>query len=162
MPDLDNGRDQNASARGSRRPALLTVLIVVVALEALLVLALAVWLLIDLLTLRPASYPSAVAITVLAFLTAAWVIATVVGLIRRGGWARASTVTIQILQLAVAVGCFQGLYARPDLGWALLVPAVVAGVLAVMPSVAQATARKTGPRDTSAPNNTPRNTGQHE
>ena len=152
MPDLDNGRDQNASARGSRRPALLTVLIVVVALEALLVLALAVWLLVDLLTLRPASYPSAVAITVLAFLTAVWVIATVVGLLRRGGWARASTVTIQILQLAVAVGCFQGLYARPDLGWALLVPAVLAGVLAVMPSVVQATAR----------NSAPRNTEQHE
>ena len=147
MPDLDNGRDQNPSARGSRRPALLTVLIVVVALEALLVLALAVWLLVDLLTLRPASYPSAVAITVLAFLTAVWVIATVVGLIRRGGWARASTVTIQILQLAVAVGCFQGLYARPDLGWALLVPAVLAGVLAVMPSVVQATARNTAPRN---------------
>lgn len=125
------------------RPALLVVLIVVVALEAVLVAGLAVWLLIDLLTVRPASYPSAVAITVLAFLATAWVIATAVGLLRRRGWARASALTIQILQLAVAVGCFQGLYARPDLGWALLVPAVVAGVLAVAPPVVRATARNT-------------------
>ena len=150
MPDPQNPRD-------SRRPALLIVLTVLVALEAVLVLALAVWLLIDLLTVRPESYPSAVAITVLAFLAAAWVIATVAGLLRRRSWARASTVTIQILQLAVAVGCFQGFYARPDLGWALLVPAVVAGVLAVMPSVVRATARDTEPRDTE-----PRNTEQHE
>ena len=125
------------------RPPLLVVLAVIVGLEALLVLGLAVWLLIELLTVRPESYPSAVAITVLAFLAAAWAIGTFAGLLRRGGWARASALTIQILQLAVAVGCFQGLFARPDLGWALLVPAVVAGVLAVSPSVVRATARNT-------------------
>ena len=51
--------------------------------------------------------------------------------------------TIQILQIAVAVGCFQGLVARPDLGWALLIPAIVAGVLALTPSVVRATVRNT-------------------
>ncbi|MCW2571411.1 MAG: hypothetical protein JWO88_1469 [Frankiales bacterium] len=143
MRDLHNAADGAIPARTSGRPALLTTLTVILALEAVLVVAVAAWLLIDLLTVRPESYPSAVAITVLAFLAAAWVGATVVGLLRRRSWARASTVTIQILMLAVAVGCFQGLYARPDLGWALLVPAVVAGVLAVMPSVVQATTRNT-------------------
>ncbi|MGO4536346.1 hypothetical protein [Leifsonia sp. 2MCAF36] len=149
MPDPRNGdrvaSDSAATTPVSRRPALLIVLTVLVALEAVLVLAVAVWLLIDLLTVRPDSYPSAVAITVLAFLAAVWVVATVVALVRRRSWARASTVTIQILQLAVAVGCFEGLYARPDLGWALLVPAVVAGVLAVLPSVVRATPRTTDP-----------------
>jgi hypothetical protein len=71
------------------------------------------------------------------------VVATFVGLLRRRSWARASALTIQILQLAVAVGCFQGLFARPDLGWALLAPAVVAAVLAVSPPVVRATARNT-------------------
>lgn len=125
------------------RPALLVVLTVILALEAALVVGVAAWLLIELLTQKPQSYPSAVAIVVLVFLAAAWLIATVVGVARRRPWARASTLTIQILQLAVAVGCFQGLYARPDLGWALLVPALVAGVLAVSPAVVRASVRNT-------------------
>jgi len=152
VPDPQNTADAAIPARATGRPPLLTVLTVILALEALLVVAVAVWLLVDLLTVRPVSYPSAVAITVLAFLAAAWVILTVIGLLRRRSWSRASALTIQILQLAVAVGCFQGLYARPDVGWALLVPAVAAGVLAVTPSVVRATARDTAPR----------NTGQHE
>jgi hypothetical protein len=143
VPDPQNAAHGAVPTRASGRPALLTVLTLILALEAALVTVVAVWLLVDLLTVRPGSYPSAVAITVLAFLAAAWVVATVVGLLRRRSWARASTLTIQILQVAVAVGCFQGFYARPDLGWALLVPAVVAGVLAVTPSVVRATARNT-------------------
>ncbi|WP_431220487.1 hypothetical protein [Leifsonia xyli] len=143
MPD-----PQIAPVSTPNRPALLLVLAVIVGLEALLVTGAAVWLLVELLTVRPASYPSAVAITVLAFLAAAWAIATTVGLARRRGWARASALSIQILQLAVAVGCFQGLFARPDLGWALLVPAVVAGVLAVAPPVVRATSRAADPRNT--------------
>ena len=139
MPDPQNA----PVAAPTTRPALLLVLAVIVGLEALLVTGVAVWLLVELLTQRPESYPSAIAITVLGFLAAAWAILTVVGLFRRRSWARASALTIQILQLAVAVGCFQGLFARPDLGWALLVPAVVAGVLAVSPAVVRATARNT-------------------
>ncbi|MDR6973301.1 hypothetical protein [Leifsonia shinshuensis] len=143
MPDPQNAPTGVPQAARPARPGLLVLLTVIVALEAVLVLVLAVWLLVDLLTVRPTSYPTAVAITVLAFLAAAWAVSTTVGLLRRQSWARASTVTIQILQLAVAVGCFQGLYARPDLGWALLVPAVIAGVLALTPSVVRATARNT-------------------
>jgi hypothetical protein len=119
------------------------VLTVIVALEAVLVAGLAVWLIVELLTQTPESYPSAVALTVLVVLGAVWVVVTVVGLLRRRGWARASALTIQILQLAVAVGCFQGLFARPDLGWALLLPAIVAAVLCLSRPVVQATARNT-------------------
>lgn len=127
----------------ARWPLSLVVLAVILLLEALLVTGLAVWLLIDLLTLTPDSYTTAIAVFVLAVLAAVWVIATLVGILRRRSWARASTVTIQILMLAVAVGSFQGLVARPDVGWALLIPAVVAGVLAVSPPVVRATARNT-------------------
>ena len=130
----------------SRPPALLA-LAVILFLEAALVTGLAGWLLIELLTVTPESFATAVAIFVLTLLAAIWVIVTAVGILRRRGWARASTVTIQILQIAVAVGCFQGLVARPDLGWALLIPALVAGVLALAPSVVRATVRNTEQHD---------------
>jgi hypothetical protein len=141
VPDPQNAPAAASGQSAVGRPPFLIALTVILALEALLVLALAVWLVVELLTETPQSYPSAVAIVVLVVLAAAWLIATVVGIARRRSWARASALTIQILQLAVAVGCFQGFYARPDVGWALLIPAVVAGVLAVSPSVVGATAR---------------------
>jgi hypothetical protein len=125
------------------RPPALLALAVILFLEAALVTGLAVWLLIDLLTLTPEYLTTAIAIFILTALAAIWVIVTAVGILRKRAWARASTVTIQILQIAVAVGCFQGLVARPDLGWALLIPAIVAGVLALTPSVVRATVRNT-------------------
>ena len=140
MPDPQNAPEA-ATERRPSRPPLLTVLTVILALETALVVVVACWLVYELLTQKPESYPSAVAIVVLVLLAAAWLIATLVGILRLRSWARASALTIQILQLAVAIGCFQGFYARPDVGWALLVPAVVAGVLAVSPAVVRATAR---------------------
>ena len=140
MPDPQNAPEA-ATERRPSRPPLLTVLTVILALETALVVVVACWLVYELLTQKPESYPSAVAIVVLVLLAAAWLIATLVGILRLRSWARASALTIQILQLAVAIGCFQGFYARPDVGWALLVPAVVAGVVAVSPAVVRATAR---------------------
>ncbi|MEY9951125.1 hypothetical protein [Leifsonia sp. EB34] len=141
-----------------RRPPLLIALAVILALEALLVTGLAVWLLVELLTTTPQSYSTAVAITVLVALGAAWLIATLVGILRQHAWARASTVTIQILMIAVAVGSFEGLVGgRPDIGWALVVPAVVAGVLALAPSVVRSTARPDEGGD-----DADRNTATHE
>ncbi len=61
--------------------------------------------------------------------------------------------------VAVAVGSFQGLVARPDVGWALLIPAVVAFVLALAPSVVRATAREVAPDDE---DDDGRNTKTHE
>lgn len=124
------------------RPPLLVALAVILAFEALLVTGLAVWLLYELLTATPQSYTTAIAITLLVVIGAAWLIVTLVGILRLHAWARASAVTIQILMIAIAVGSFQGLVAGPDVGWALLVPAVVAGVLSLAPSVVRATARE--------------------
>jgi hypothetical protein len=116
---------------------------VILFLEALLVIGVAVWLLIELLTVVPESYPSAIAILVLVAIAAVWVAATAIAALQGRGWSRASAVTIQILQIAVAVGSFQGLYARPDLGWALLVPALAGIVLVLTPQVVKATTRNT-------------------
>jgi hypothetical protein len=127
----------------SSRPPLLVALAVILFLEALLVIGVAVWLLIELLTVVPESYPSAIAIFVLVAIAAVWVAATAIAALQGRGWSRASAVTIQILQIAVAVGSFQGLYARPDLGWALLVPALAGIVLVLTPQVVKATTRNT-------------------
>ena len=50
--------------------------------------------------------------------------------------------TWQLVQVFVAIGCFQGLYARPDLGWALLIPSVLVIVLLFTRSVLEATSRR--------------------
>lgn len=143
-PRLDGqGNPVSAAPDAHRRPPLLVALVVLLALEALLVAGAAVWLLVELLTVTPESFTTAVAILVLVVIAAIWVVATAIGALRAQNWSRASAVTIQILQIAVAVGSFQGLYARPDLGWALLVPALVGIVLAVSPQVVKATARNT-------------------
>ena len=56
--------------------------------------------------------------------------ATAVASFRRAPWSRAAAIVWQILQVSIAVGAFQGLFARPDVGWALLVPAItVIGLL---------------------------------
>ncbi|WP_223694713.1 hypothetical protein [Leifsonia poae] len=136
----ESHREANARVH---RPPLLIALVVVLFIEALGVIGVTVWLLVELLTVEPVSYPGAVAIVVLVAIAAAWVVATAIGALQAGSWARASTVTIQILLIAVAVGSFQGFYARPDLGWALLVPALVGIVLALTPQVIKATSRNT-------------------
>lgn len=111
------------------RAALRTVSIVLV-LEALAVIAVAIWLVIDLVSLEPSSYATAIALIVLVVVGAVWVGATALASFSRAPWSRAAAIVWQILQVSVAVGAFQGLFARPDIGWMLLVPAItVIGLL---------------------------------
>ena len=59
-----------------------------------------------------------------------WVGAVAIASLRRAHWSRAAAIVWQILQISIAVGAFQGLFARPDVGWLLLVPAItVIGLL---------------------------------
>ncbi len=129
------------------RPPLLIALAVLLFLEALGAIALVVWLVVELLAARPESYASGVALLVLAVLAAVWIAFTAVSTLRLKSWVRASAVTWQVLQIAVAIGSFQGLYARPDLGWALLVPALAGIGLALSPSVVRATTRNKSEHD---------------
>lgn len=122
------------------RAALLTVNIVLV-LEALAVAAVAIWLIVDLVSLQPTSYATAIALIVLVIVGAIWVGATAVASFSRAPWSRAAAIVWQILQVSIAVGAFQGLFARPDLGWALLVPAVVIVGLLLWPPVRLAYSR---------------------
>ena len=119
----------DAPVRGGVRAAVVTVTALLFA-EAGALIAVFIWLLVDLLVLRPSSFAMAVALIVLVAIGAAWVSAIAVASARRAPWSRAAAIVWQVLQLSVAVGAFQGLFARPDLGWALLIPAVtVIGLL---------------------------------
>jgi hypothetical protein len=137
------GEDQqvtNPSAKSS--VPLLRVLALIVFAECALLVAATVFLVVELLVATPTSYASAIALTVLVAIGAIWVGVIAVNLLRRQPWTRGATVVWQILQIAVAVGMFQGAYARPDLGWLLLIPSIVVLVLLFTPSVRDATVRR--------------------
>jgi hypothetical protein len=103
---------------------------IVLVLEALAVVAVAIWLIVDLVSLQPTSYATAIALIVLVIVGAIWVGATAVASFSRAPWSRAAAIVWQILQVSIAVGAFQGFFARPDVGWVLLVPAItVIGLL---------------------------------
>ncbi|KRC58530.1 hypothetical protein ASE14_18295 [Agromyces sp. Root81] len=117
------------AARSGVRGALVVVS-VLLFLEAAAMVALVIWLLIDLFSLEPSSYATAIALLVLVAIGAIWVVTVAFGSLRQAPWSRAAAIVWQILQVSVAVGAFQGLFARPDVGWALLVPAItVIGLL---------------------------------
>ncbi|GAA1776754.1 hypothetical protein [Agromyces lapidis] len=122
-------RPVEAAQDGGVRTALVVVSVVLFA-EALLMVGLVVWLIVDLFALEPSSMATAIALLVLVVIGAVWVSAVAFASLRRAPWSRAAAIVWQILQVSVAVGAFQGLFARPDLGWALLVPAItVIGLL---------------------------------
>ena len=112
---------EQAPDQSTRRPILLLALSVVLAVEAVLETGVTVWLVVELLTATPDSFASAVVILLLAAGLACALWAMVVGLLRRQTWVRGAALTWQLLQIAVAIGCFQGVFAVPSLGWALLI-----------------------------------------
>lgn len=125
----ETGRPVEPAQDGGVRAALVVVSVVLFA-EALLMVGLVIWLVVDLFALEPSSMTTAIALLVLVMIGAVWVSAVALASLRRAPWSRAAAIVWQILQISVAVGAFQGLFARPDLGWALLVPAAtVIGLL---------------------------------
>ena len=139
---FDPSQDGLDAPQPARRSRALIALALLLAAEAALLWAAVVWLILELLTDQPASLASALAILVLTVVAALWVSAIAVGTFRGRTWIRAAAVTWQLVQVFVAIGCFQGLYARPDLGWALLIPSVLVIVLLFTRSVVEATSRR--------------------
>ncbi|WP_232331441.1 hypothetical protein [Agromyces laixinhei] len=128
--DARDAPEPGVSGREPGAGAALVVVSLLLFLEAAAMVALVIWLLADLFVLAPSSFATAIALLVLVVLGAAWVVAVAFGSLRRAPWSRAAAIVWQILQLSVAVGAFQGLFARPDVGWVLLVPAItVIGLL---------------------------------
>lgn len=136
---FDQHPNGDAGAFRPRRAPALVLLALLLWAEAALLWAGVLWLVLELITATPTSLASGVAILVIVLIAAVWVTAIAVNSLRHRGWIRGAAVTWQVVQIAVAVGCFQGLYARPDLGWALLVPSIVVLGLLFTPAVIAAT-----------------------
>ncbi|MET1053339.1 MAG: hypothetical protein ABWX65_11940 [Mycetocola sp.] len=130
-----------ARADSGQRSKALWLLTVLLFAEALAMVILVFVLIIDILTLPAASISSAIALTVLVAIAAVFVCAVAVGALRRRGWVRGGAVIWQLVQLAIAIGAFQGVFAQPAIGWALLAPSIVVLVLLFTPSVMTAIRR---------------------
>ncbi|MGO3886310.1 MAG: hypothetical protein ACTJHU_08435 [Mycetocola sp.] len=107
----------------------LRALTAILILEALVMVAIVLWLIVDLFTLTPSSYATAIAITVLAAIGAVFIGVIATMCLRRHPRFRGGAVIWQLIQLAIAVGSFQGAFAQPLIGWAILIPSVAALVL---------------------------------
>lgn len=142
-PDQHPWTRLRTQARELGRVPGLVVFMALVALEAVVLWLVVGWLVIELLTQRPASPGGGLAILALGVIAAVWVSAITVGTVRLRPWIRGGAVTWQLVQIMVAVGCFQGLYARPDVGWAILLPSLVVIVLAFTPKIVAATSHPT-------------------
>lgn len=132
---------QGTGGGAVRRPWPLTALSIVLFIEAAMLAGAAVFLFYELVTEVPTSYGSAIAILVLVALAAVWLVIVALNTLRLSPWIRSAALTWQVLQLAIAAGSFQGLFARNDIGWFLLVPALVALFLLFTKSVMAATRR---------------------
>lgn len=120
-------------------------MIAVLALETLAIATLVCWLLVQLVTTPSETVGGGIAIVVLAIIALGWAATTTFGAVRRRGWMRGSALTMQLVQMAVALGAFQGQYAVPEIGWALFVPALLVSVMIFLPSVVSATRRDSRP-----------------
>lgn len=128
-------------ATGRRHPSVLA-LIALVGAECALLTAATIYLVFEIITAPASSILSAVALTVLTAIAAIWLLVIAVNISRGRAWTRGATVVWQVLQIAVAIGSFQGLFARPDIGWLLLIPSLVVLGLVFSKPVSAAISRR--------------------
>ena len=117
---------------------------VLVGLEALGVVAVAVWQVVALAGGDTESTMSAVALIVLTVLGAIAVGAFAVGIWRGWSWGRSGGLVTQLLIAAVAVGAMTGTDAHPLIGVALIVPPLLIFVLLIVVARRAAPAKKDG------------------
>ena len=133
------GEDAVSETSGTspRHPYVLALVVILFA-ECALLSAATVYLVVELITATPNSLVSALALLVLTAIAAIWLGFIAVNVVRGRAWTRGAAIVVQVLQGAVAIGCFQGLLAQPVIGWLLLVPALVALFLLFTPPVVAA------------------------
>ncbi len=120
-----------------RTPAVIVVALVLVA-ETLVLSGLSGLLVYQLAVDSPDSIASAAGLVVITLAATAWIALTTIGFVQGKLFARASAVVWQVLQAAVGLASNQGLFARPDIGSGLFVPALLAlALLLFSPSVSE-------------------------
>jgi hypothetical protein len=112
--------------KSSGSPALpVSVVAVILIVETLATAGLSLFLAYEIATQRADSLASAAGLLVMALLALVWIAVTSVGFIRGKSFARGSALVWHVLQGALGIASNQGLFARPDIGSALLVPAIL-------------------------------------
>jgi hypothetical protein len=120
-----------------KEPAVLVVALILVA-ETLVLSGLTGFLIYQLVVDSQDSIASAVGLVMIAIVATAWIAITAIGFVKGKSFARGSALVWQVLQGAVGLASNQGLFARPDIGSGLFVPAVIAlALLLVSPSVSK-------------------------
>jgi hypothetical protein len=120
-----------------RAPAVAIVALVLVA-ETLVLLGLSGFLTYQIAANPPDAIDSAVGLLVITVIATAWIAATTIGFFQGRSFARGSALVWQVLQAAVGLASNQGLFARPDIGSGLFVPALTAlALLLFSPSVSK-------------------------
>ena len=135
------GANSESAGAGPKAPWTLVALAVIVWAEVAMLGVWSVWLLTGFVTDVPESFGGAVLLLVLSVLATVWLGFAAAHLLRRKTWTRAAILVWQLCQTAIAAGAFQGIFAAPVVGAALLVPALAAGVLLFTPSVVAALRR---------------------
>ena len=126
------------------RHPFVTALAVLLFAECALLTAATVYLILELIVATPSSLASAIALLILTAIAAVWLGFIAANVLRGRAWTRGAAIVWQVLQGAVAIGCFQGVLAQPEIGWWLLIPALVVIVLLFTPPVVTAISRRDG------------------
>jgi hypothetical protein len=124
-----------------RIPGSLIGLAVVLFLESAALAAVTIWFLVEILTTQVNSVGGSILTLSLAVGATAWIASAGVAALRAQPWVRGAALTWQLCQVAVAVGAFQGIFAQPAAGIAILVPTVIALVLLFVPPTTEALRR---------------------
>ena len=132
---------ETSNARVPRHPSQL-LLVIILGLEAAALIAATIFLIFEVLVAPADSFVSAIALTIVVAIASAWVVAIAVGAWRGQAWVRGASIVVQVLLAAVAIGSFQGIVPRPDIGWILLIPAITVVVLVFSKPVQAALARR--------------------
>lgn len=133
--EMSENSEQNPTNQGlnsqeqTRRNPLVSLLGVLVSLEALLVTAGAVYFLSRIFLETPENLSGAFVIFAISLIIAAGLIATAIGTFKEKSWTRGAIVTWQILQFFVATSFIQGIQVWQPVGWLLIVLAVGTAVL---------------------------------
>lgn len=113
----------------SRTPPLVTLLAAVLWLEAVALAGASVFLIFEVLVAPADSVTSAIALAVVVAIAAVWVAVIAINTVRGNAWTRGASIVVQVLFGAIAIGSFQGIGPRPDIGWLVLIPALVVLIL---------------------------------
>lgn len=138
MPDTTPTGPAPAAGRAPAVRALLAI----VGLEALALVALTVVLAFESVTAPSSSLASAIALTLLTAIAALWLVSMVVGLRNGRPWVRSGIIVWQVMQGALAIGAFQGVFRVAWVGWLLLVPALLGLTLVLSRQVTAAFVRR--------------------